>query len=216
MSRPMRFCMITTFYPPYGFGGDAVFVYHLSNALARLGHHVEVIHCIDSYHVLGGRPPEHRHRDHPAVTVHGLKSPFGFVSPLATQLTGLPLFKAARIAEILEKWSLKELADYTLAEVETVVRLERKRLWQEGEQAIKGRSKDIARRLLTLAEETTGTRRGQGRVGMLARPVGNVKVDRKSGLEIEPEQHAVIGAEPPREPAYMEAFFERGWSPGRR
>ena len=26
----MRFCMITTFYPPYSFGGDAVFVQALS------------------------------------------------------------------------------------------------------------------------------------------------------------------------------------------
>ena len=38
---PLRFCMVTTFYPPYYFGGDAVFVYRLSEALAELGHHVE-------------------------------------------------------------------------------------------------------------------------------------------------------------------------------
>ena len=31
----------------------------------------------------------------------GLKSPFGFLSPLATQQTGHPLFKAARLNEIL-------------------------------------------------------------------------------------------------------------------
>ncbi len=33
--RPLRFCMITTFYPPYSFGGDAVYVHRLSNELAR-------------------------------------------------------------------------------------------------------------------------------------------------------------------------------------
>jgi hypothetical protein len=25
--RPLRFCMITTFYPPYSFGGDGIFTY---------------------------------------------------------------------------------------------------------------------------------------------------------------------------------------------
>jgi hypothetical protein len=28
----MRFCMVTTFYPPYHFGGDAVFVQALARA----------------------------------------------------------------------------------------------------------------------------------------------------------------------------------------
>jgi len=44
--------MITTFYPPYSFGGDAIFVERLSSELARRGHHVEVIHCEDSYRLL--------------------------------------------------------------------------------------------------------------------------------------------------------------------
>ena len=39
--------------------------------------------------------------DHPNVIVHGLESPWGRLSPLATHQTGLPLFKAARIQEIL-------------------------------------------------------------------------------------------------------------------
>src|SRR6185503_12688951 len=52
MNRSLRFCMITTFYPPYNFGGDGIFVYRLSNALAKLGHHVEVVHCQDSYLLL--------------------------------------------------------------------------------------------------------------------------------------------------------------------
>ena len=46
MADPVTsFCMVTTFYPPYHFGGDALYVYRLSNALARRGHHVQ-----------GGRP----------------------------------------------------------------------------------------------------------------------------------------------------------------
>jgi glycosyltransferase involved in cell wall biosynthesis len=95
--------LITTFYPPYNFGGDGIFVYHLSNALARLGHHVDVIHCLDSYRFLADHFPEKQQINHPNVTVHGLKSPFGFLSPLATQQTGYPLFKSKEIRNILDK-----------------------------------------------------------------------------------------------------------------
>lgn len=103
MNRPLRFCMITTFYPPYNFGGDGVFVHRLSNELARRGHQVEVIHCRDAYCFLARGEPTADYDDHRNVTVHGLRSPFGLLSPLATQLTGLPLFKSARIRQILEK-----------------------------------------------------------------------------------------------------------------
>ena len=103
MNRPLRFCMITTFYPPYNFGGDGLFVQRLSNELAIRGHSVEVIHCIDSYHLLAPKKPGTTYDDHPNVIVHGLKNPFGFLSPLATQQIGFPLFKTARIRQILEK-----------------------------------------------------------------------------------------------------------------
>ncbi|HWO42675.1 MAG TPA: glycosyltransferase family 4 protein [Candidatus Eisenbacteria bacterium] len=100
--RPLRFCMITTFYPPYNFGGDGIFVQRLANELGRRGHTVDVIHCIDAYR-LSGRSPAGVYDDHPNVTVHGLKSPFGMVSPLATHQTGLPLFKSSKILKILNK-----------------------------------------------------------------------------------------------------------------
>ena len=103
MDRPLRFCMITTFYPPYNFGGDGIFVHRLSNELAERGHQVDVIHCVDSYRLLARREPVKTYDDHPNVTVHGLKSPFGFLSPLATQQTGFPLFKSTQIRQILEK-----------------------------------------------------------------------------------------------------------------
>ncbi len=98
----MRFCMITTFYPPYSFGGDAVFVEALSNLLAERGHRVDVIHCVDSYHALGGsRPAASTTSENASITVHALSSPFKWLSPLATQQTGRPLFKAAQIERIL-------------------------------------------------------------------------------------------------------------------
>jgi glycosyltransferase involved in cell wall biosynthesis len=93
--------MITTFYPPYNFGGDGIFVQRLSNELARRGHQVEVIHSADSYRLLAGREPAQTSQDHPNVTIHRLRSPFGFLSPLATQQTGRPLLEASRIKRIL-------------------------------------------------------------------------------------------------------------------
>jgi glycosyltransferase involved in cell wall biosynthesis len=97
-----RFCMVTTFYPPYNFGGDGIYVHRLANALAEQGHHVEVIHCIDTYRLMTGREPAGGYHDHPGVVVHGLRSPFGMLSPLATHQTGFPLLKG-RIGRILDR-----------------------------------------------------------------------------------------------------------------
>src|SRR6185503_19505129 len=99
----MRFCMVTTFYPPYNFGGDGIFVHQLSNELAKRGHQVEVVHCRDAHQFLSGGTPSLPYQDHPNVTVHGLKSPAGFLSPLVTQQTGWPVFKSSQLKSILEK-----------------------------------------------------------------------------------------------------------------
>jgi glycosyltransferase involved in cell wall biosynthesis len=95
--------MVTTFYPPYAFGGDAVYVQQLSNELAKRGHQVEVVYCRDAYNFLANRLSEVAEEDHPNVRVHGLRSPFRFLSPLGTHQTGRPLFKASRIQRIFEK-----------------------------------------------------------------------------------------------------------------
>jgi glycosyltransferase involved in cell wall biosynthesis len=95
--------MITTFYPPYNFGGDGIFLHRLSNELARRGHQVDVIHCIDAYRLLAHQEPKGTYDNHSNVTVHSLKSRFGFLSPLATQQTGFPFFKSVRIRKILKK-----------------------------------------------------------------------------------------------------------------
>ncbi len=97
----MRFCMITTFYPPYAFGGDAVFIYRLSNLLARRGHEVDVIHCLDSYNALAKGPLPSGYRNEPGVTLHGLNSRWGTLSPLTTYLTGYPFLKRRKIQRIL-------------------------------------------------------------------------------------------------------------------
>ncbi len=100
---PLRFLHITTFYPPYSFGGDAIYVSRLANALAADGHQVDVIHCVDSYELLSGKRiapcPE---RSHTNLNVYGLRSGFGALSPLLTQQTGSPILKRGQIEKIVK------------------------------------------------------------------------------------------------------------------
>jgi glycosyltransferase involved in cell wall biosynthesis len=101
VGRPLKFCHLSTFYPPYSFGGDAIFLHRLSNTLAQHGHEVDVIHCADSYHLLHPGPPPNKVSNHPAVVVHTLKSPWGSLSPLVAQQTGRTWPKTSRIRELL-------------------------------------------------------------------------------------------------------------------
>jgi glycosyltransferase involved in cell wall biosynthesis len=100
VARPLRFCHLSIFYPPYSFGGDAMYLYRLVNALAERGHEVDVIHCADSYHVLEPREPTANFPNHPNVTVHTLRSGWGRLSPLLSQQTGGTWLKTRRILEI--------------------------------------------------------------------------------------------------------------------
>ena len=95
--------MIQTFYPPYNFGGDGIFVHRLVSELATRGHTVDVIHCTDAYRVLAGKEPKPAPPEHPNLTVHALSSAFHSLSPLATQQTGYPYFKAAEIRKVLAR-----------------------------------------------------------------------------------------------------------------
>jgi glycosyltransferase involved in cell wall biosynthesis len=101
MSRPLNFLHLTTFYPPYHFGGDAIQLCRLAHALGDSGHHVDVIHCVDSYHLLHPGAPPLKFSEHPKVVRHELRSGFSSLSPLLTQQTGRPLLKEKRIAEVL-------------------------------------------------------------------------------------------------------------------
>jgi glycosyltransferase involved in cell wall biosynthesis len=81
--------MFTTFFGAQSFGGDAAYVGRLAGALARAGHHVEVVHCADAFRAVSagrsprpGSPPPH------GVTVHTLRSRLGRLSPLWTHQTG--------------------------------------------------------------------------------------------------------------------------------
>lgn len=102
--RPLRFCMVTTFYPPYNFGGDGIAVQRLSRALSRRGHHVEVVHDVDAWRLLsdGPEPEAEALEEEDGVRVHRLESGWGPLSPLLTQQTGRPVANRGRIREILD------------------------------------------------------------------------------------------------------------------
>ncbi len=103
MSRPLNFCMITTFYPPYNFGGDGIGIYRLSNEVAKRGHKVDIIHCKDAYLALNPKGPRGDYPNHPNITVHGLKSRLGLISPFLIQQTGYPFLKGKKIENILSQ-----------------------------------------------------------------------------------------------------------------
>lgn len=101
MSEKLKFLMITTFYPPYNFGGDGIFVYRLSNALAKQGHKVDIIHCLDAFEILAKKKPQGEYSHHENITVHSLKSSFDFLSPLFTQQTSHAFFKGKKIQALI-------------------------------------------------------------------------------------------------------------------
>ncbi|HKC86255.1 MAG TPA: glycosyltransferase family 1 protein, partial [Blastocatellia bacterium] len=102
MNRPLNFLHLTTFYPPYSFGGDAMYLYRLCHALGDAGHQVDVVHCVDSYHLLHPAEPEIQFAPHPNVKTHSLRSGYKWLSPLLTQQTGRPWLKEKRIRELLD------------------------------------------------------------------------------------------------------------------
>lgn len=101
MTEQLHFCMITTFYPPYSFGGDAIYLQRLSTALTKQGHIVDVIHCADSYRMFRPEPPASDTAPIPGLTVHTLRSGWGTLSPLLSHQTGRPLLKKTQIQNIL-------------------------------------------------------------------------------------------------------------------
>jgi glycosyltransferase involved in cell wall biosynthesis len=101
VKRPLNFLHLTTFYPPYSFGGDAMYIYRLAHALGDGGHRVDVVHCADAYHLLHPGKPEIQFPEHPNVRVHSLSSRYPRLSPFVTQQTGYTGLKRRKILAIL-------------------------------------------------------------------------------------------------------------------
>lgn len=103
--------MLTTFYPPFSFGGDAVVVQRMARALAARGHDVTVAHDEDAFLTMGGEPPEAAPPLPPpppdppppgadGVRVVGLRSRLGPLSSLLTQQLGRPVVHGARLRRL--------------------------------------------------------------------------------------------------------------------
>ncbi len=98
----LRIAMLTTFYPPYSFGGDAVGIQRLARALVRIGHEVTVIHDEDAFLTLGGKVADAPATDDDPTRI-GLRSQAGIVSNFLTQQLGRPVVHGSRINQILEE-----------------------------------------------------------------------------------------------------------------
>ena len=98
----MHFCHVTTFYPPYSFGGDAIGLQRLCHALARRGHRVTVICDLDAFYSLhhGAEPAL---SDEPTgIEVIRLRSKAGKFSSLLTQQLGTPIVHRGELRARLE------------------------------------------------------------------------------------------------------------------
>ena len=99
--QPLRFAMVTTFYPPFNLGRDGIAVQRLSRALVARGHSVDVIHDTDAYRFLSGDAPEIPY-DNDGVRVHRLRSPNKVWSSLTVQQLGRPTTHRERLLELLD------------------------------------------------------------------------------------------------------------------
>lgn len=93
--------MVTTFYPPYHFGGDAVYAYRLSQELAARGHQVDVVHSVDAYRLLHPADPELPFEHHPNVRRLPLETSHPFLAALAAHQLGRPALYGPRLRSIL-------------------------------------------------------------------------------------------------------------------
>lgn len=100
--KPLKFCMVTTFYPPYNFGGDGIFVERLVNALARQGHTVDVIHDVDAFALSAKILPTPVPPKYPNIKIHSL-SGMGTRDLLLSHQLGRPVGKHSQIRAILEQ-----------------------------------------------------------------------------------------------------------------
>lgn len=101
MGRSLRFCMVTTFYPPQNFGGDGIAVQRLARALVRRGHEVTVVANTDAFRALNGAEAPGVVDGDDGVRVHRMATPVPSLSTLLTQQTGWPLTSLRGIRRIL-------------------------------------------------------------------------------------------------------------------
>lgn len=97
---PLRFVFVSTFYPPAGFGGDAVQVHELAAGLAGRGHAVRVVHTSSAFRALGGAGALSGFSATPGVEVVDLD--LGRVELVGTYITGGPLGYRQRLRRAMD------------------------------------------------------------------------------------------------------------------
>lgn len=101
--RGLRFCFITTFYPPYNFGGDGIAVQRFARELVRRGHQVTVVHNVDAYNALHRGVEPRAPVSDDGVEIVALRSGYGALAPIITHQLGKPLVNQRRIREVLAR-----------------------------------------------------------------------------------------------------------------
>lgn len=90
MGERLSFCLVTTFFPPQSFGGDAVHVHRVAGLLASRGHRVRVVHAPGAFDALArGTEPATGHV--PLEGVDVVRVVTRPVQAVATYLTGEPV-----------------------------------------------------------------------------------------------------------------------------
>lgn len=99
----MRFGMVTTFYPPYSYGGDATYVRSLARSLVELGHEVEVMASTDAYLLRSDDQGPSSPAEELGIKVHRLRHPAGAIAPLVSHQTGTPALYDKAFASFFAK-----------------------------------------------------------------------------------------------------------------
>lgn len=98
----LKIALVTTFYPPYNFGGDGLYVQRFAQALAARGHDVEVIHDTDGYRSISGQDPADKAPTKDGnITIHRLRSSTPKWSALKVHQIGRPTDHREEIERIL-------------------------------------------------------------------------------------------------------------------
>lgn len=103
MKRNLHFCIVSTFYPPYNFGGDGIYAHRLANGLAERGHRVTVLHCPDAYQLLTTVGPRGDNANHPNVDVHAIRVRWPRLGLLAVHQTGRPCLQGPQLRRWLNR-----------------------------------------------------------------------------------------------------------------
>jgi glycosyltransferase involved in cell wall biosynthesis len=98
--KPLRFCHVTTFYPPHNFGGDGINIQRLCRALVRRGHHSTVLYDPDAFHALRNGPAPAEDREADGVEVISLRG-LGSLPLLLNHQLGRPVIKRRQIERVM-------------------------------------------------------------------------------------------------------------------